>query len=70
MLANYKEKCTNFKDKGLLRDVINCEMRAESISYASWKAKQLREHDLMLEKKLKGFEEIINGGDVTAFTGI
>ena len=46
--------------------LIKCEIRAESISYASWKAKQLREQGLMLEKKLKRLEDIINDGDVTA----
>ncbi len=54
----YKEN-SNISDKGLLWDVIKCEIRGMTISYSSFKAKERREYEQALEEKIKHYESEI-----------
>ena len=58
-----KDKITHFKenneisDLGLAWDVLKCDIRGETISYASFKAKTQREYENKLTKSLENYEK-------------
>ncbi len=45
------ENNSNMSDRGLLWDVIKCEIRGMTISYSSFKANERREYERALEEK-------------------
>ena len=62
-LDECKEKYSNFENKTLLLDVIKCEIRSQTISFSTWKAKQRREYGQQLEKRLHELEKQIGKGE-------
>ena len=62
VLQNCAEKYNNFENKSLLWDTIKCEIRTETISYASWKARQRRQLGQDLEKQLNILEDQLSKG--------
>ena len=61
-LTECSTKYHNMEDKSLLWDVIKCELRSETISYASFKNKERRKYGLNLEKELHTLENDLNNG--------
>ena len=53
----------NLANKSLLWDMIKCKIRGTTISYASFKAKQLRAHENELNKRLKEIEIELDESD-------
>ena len=49
----------NFENKHTLLDYVKCEIRSQTINFASKKAKQMREHEMELLKKLNILEQNI-----------
>jgi hypothetical protein len=60
VIADCKEKYQNLEDKRLLWDVMKCEIRADTISYACHKAKVQRRMELELSERLTYLEEQIS----------
>ena len=60
-----KIKYNDMYDKCLLWDVIKCEIRAVTISYGTWKAKQLRIKENTLHKRLYDLEQLIDNENST-----
>ena len=60
VIHNCETKYEGIENKALKWDVIKCEIRSETISYASWKAKENRKKEKLLNEKLKTLESIVN----------
>ena len=63
VLDNCKNKYINFENKTLLWDVIKCEIRSETISYAAWASKKRKEEIEKLRNALIVLEININNGE-------
>jgi len=61
-LASCAIKYNNFMNKSLLWDVIKCEVRSETISYATWKSKERKKQGVELDKNLQELEKNLNNG--------
>lgn len=62
ILINDEKQYADLKDKSLLWDVIKCDIRAMTISYSSWIAKQKRKKLTELNEKLVKYENDLDNG--------
>ena len=57
VINSCKIKYSNINNKSLLWDVVKCEIRSETISYASWKNKQRIKYEKELEIEINNLEK-------------
>ena len=60
VLSMCDDKYVDLKDHGLLWEVVKCEIRSDTLSYCSWKARTERERQARLHKRLAEIEPCLD----------
>ena len=65
VIEECKTKYSDLTDKSLLWDIIKCEIRGKTVSYARYRAKERKKKELSLQKKIEFLEHEIEKADNT-----